>query len=180
MKDFVSSVVQYNGLSKHGIHAGVVLFSSTAEVSIKLNDFYDTKAFLAAVQSLDHHYSSRSIDKGLLLAYSRLLTTDYGARPDARKVMFILVHGKQDTTNDGIDLRVAAMPFRKDNMIIKALGIGRHVDRRELETITGNTESVFTVRNFKLLTQPQFMENFDFKCNIGKWVYVFSKSIVSL
>ena len=168
MKDFVSSVVQFNGLSQRGIHAGVVLSSSTAEVSIKLNDFYDTKAFLAAVQSLGHHHSSRSIDKGLFVAYNQLLTTDYGARSDARKVMLILAHGRQDKTKDGIDLRVAAMPLREDNVIMNALGIGRFVDRRELETITGNTESVFTVRNFKLLMRPQFIENFDFKCNMGK------------
>ena len=168
MKDFIRLVVQYNGLSASGIHAGVVLFSSTAEISIKLSDFYDTKMFLAAVESLPHHRSSRSLDKGLFITYNQLLTKDYGARSNASKVILILTHGKQDATADGIDLRVAAMPLKKDGIFVNAIGIGRLVDRGELETITGSTESVYTVKNFKLLSQPQFIQNFNFDCNIGK------------
>ena len=173
MKDFIKLVVQRNGLSEHGIHAGVVLFSSAAEVAIKLNDFYDTRSFLAAVQSLDQLRASRFMDKALFVAYNQLLTKDFGARPTVPKVMLILTHGKHEKANDGIDLRVAAMPLRKENVFINAIGIGRMVERKELETITGNTESVYTVRNFKLLPMPQFIHNFDFECSIGKLINVF-------
>ena len=168
MKDFIKTVVQYNGLSRNGIHAGIVLFSSTAKVAIKLNDFFETRSFISAVQSLEHHRSARLIDKGLYVAYSQLLTKDFGARMEVPKVMLILSHGVQTKTKNYIDLRVASMPLKESGVLMTAIGIGRHTDREELVTITGNTESVYTVRNFKLLLQPRITENFDFKCNLRK------------
>ena len=168
MKDFVSKVVQYNGLSKNGIHAGVAIFSSVGNVAIKLSDFYDTKTFISAVNALPHQRSTRSIDEGLYVLYNQLLTKDFGARVNLPKVVLILTHGKQEKASGNVDLRVGAKPLQQEDVLITAIGIGRFVDREELETITGNTETVYTVRNFNLLLEPRFTSNFDFKCDSRK------------
>ena len=169
-KNFVKKLVDLNVMSKDGLHAGVVLFSQTSSVAIKLNDFFDSKAFAAAVQKVKHECSITRIDKGLKTAYDKLLSKSYGARDGVPKVLFLVTDGKQTRKYNFIEPRVASMPLKKAGVNIKAIGIGRSVDRKELETITGNTEAVYLIRYFNQLVDKKFFETFDFNCDPRKFL----------
>ncbi|XP_065072057.1 LOW QUALITY PROTEIN: uncharacterized protein LOC135696557 [Rhopilema esculentum] len=168
MKDFISSVAISNGVSREGIHAGVVLFSWDASVAIKLNDFYDTASFVSAVREMKHELSSTFLDKGLNYVYKKVLSAGYGARKDARPLLILITPSRQTKSDSYTDLRVASKPLKRAGVHMKAIGIGRRVQRDELEIIVGNTEGVYLVRNFKGLAEKKFLDNFDFRCSIDR------------
>ena len=168
MKNFISSVAISNGISEEGIHAGVVLFSWAASVAIKLNDFYETASFVSAVHEMKHELSSTFLDKGLNDVYKKVLSAGYGARKDARPLLILITPSRQSKSDSNTDLRVASKPLKRAGVHMKAIGIGRRVLRDELETIVGNAEGVYLVRNFKGLAERKFLENFDFRCSIGE------------
>ena len=179
-KNFVKKLVDLNAMSKDGLHAGVVLFSQTSSVAIKLNDFFDSKAFAAAVQKVKHECSITRIDKGLKTAYDKLLSKSYGAREGVPKVLFLVTDGKQTRKYNFIEPRVASMPLKKAGVNIKAIGIGRSVDRKELETITGNAKTVYLIRYFNQLVDKKFFETFDFNCDPRKYWLIFSNHKILL
>ena len=167
-KEFVAKVASSNSLSKDGVRIGVVLYSHSSSVPIKLNDYFNETEFAAAAMKLRHESSITRIDRGLKTAYDKLLTKSYGARDGVPKVLFLLTDGKQTRKFNFIEPRVVALPLRQSGVTIKAIGIGRYADRAELEAITGNKEHVYMIKYFNQLATGKFLDNFNFKCDPGE------------
>ena len=79
-KDFIKNVAEENGISENGTRIAVVVFSQTASVPIKFNDYYDVKEFVEGVQLLNHEQSITRMDRGFKVAYDKLFTKGYGSR----------------------------------------------------------------------------------------------------
>eukprot|EP00794_Sanderia_malayensis_P005408 gene5408-6084_t len=167
-KDFIKRIVRMNHLSKEGVHAGVVLFSQTSSTAIKLNEYYNIDEFNEGVQRLKHEYSITRIDRGLKTAYDQLYTKGYGSRYNVSRVLFLLTDGKQTKGGDYIEPSIAALPLHQIGIQINAIGIGSGPDRKELEEITRNKDSVFLVPNFNALVNLKFLEHFDYACQPDK------------
>ena len=69
-----------NGLSVNGTRMGVVLFSNSASVPIKFNDYYNVDEFKDGVRLLPQEGSVTRMDRGFKIAYDRLFTRGYGSR----------------------------------------------------------------------------------------------------
>ena len=168
-KEFIKKVVELNEISSSGLHAGVVLFSHSSSVAIKLSDFYDSKAFEAAVQELKHECSITRIDKGLKDSYDKLFTRSYGARSGVAKVLILLTDGMQTRRYSFIEPSVVAKPLFNEGVLLKAIGIGPHANRQELEAITGTSKTVYMIRTFDQLYKEDFLKNFNFNCDPSKY-----------
>lgn len=168
-KDFIKRVAEVNELNKDGLHAGVIVFSQSSSVEIKLNDYYDLNAFTAAVQKLKQECSVTRIDKGLKQSYDLLLSKRYGARDGVPKVLFLLLDGKQTQQENYIEPSVAAKPIQDAGVLMKAIGMGSEVDSKELESIAGSIENVYMIKSYKKLGDKSFMENFNFNCDPSKY-----------
>ena len=73
-------VATENGLAENGTRMGIVLFSQTASIPIKFNDYYDLSEFKEGVDLLGHEGSITRMDRGFKIAYDKLFTKGYGSR----------------------------------------------------------------------------------------------------
>ena len=79
-KDFMKLVATENGLAENGTRMGIVLFSQTASVPIKFNDYYNVNEFKEGVGLLPQEASITRMDRGFKAAYDKLFTKAYGSR----------------------------------------------------------------------------------------------------
>lgn len=94
-KDFLKLSAATFGVSENGTRSGVILFSKKAELSIKLNSYYDTAAFYEAVNQIRYMQSQTFIDKALRLAQTQLFTKENGARDGVTKFIVLFTDGTQ-------------------------------------------------------------------------------------
>jgi hypothetical protein len=73
-KDFLKQIATEFGITESGSRAGVVTFSFDAELSIRLNDFYNQLSFDAAVDAIPLMGSITRIDRALRLAQRELFS----------------------------------------------------------------------------------------------------------
>ena len=172
LKNFINKFADKNELSLPGLHIGVVLFSSSSSVAIKLSDYYDIKSFKKAVESLPHEGSITRIGLGLKTAYDKLFTKEYGARQNVPQMLILLTDGKQTRKYNYIEPSIPAKSLINSGVFIKAIGIGPYADRQELQTITGSRKDVFMTRYFISLFEDEFFQQFSFNCDKGKCVFL--------
>ena len=85
--DFIKQVVQRFGkLSDDGLRIGVVVYSSTATLRIKFNDFSRVDDLLRAIDNLPYDEAMTRIDLGLMEA-KKMFDVKNGARPVSKKVI---------------------------------------------------------------------------------------------
>lgn len=168
LKNFIKNFAERNDLSMPGLHIGVVLFSSSSSVAIKLTDFYDIDSFKQAVQNLPQEGSITRIGSALKTAYDKLFTKEYGARENVPQILILLTDGKQTRRYNYIEPSIPAKSLLNSGVLIKAIGVGSCTDRQELESITGSEKEVFMVRYFASLFEEKFFEQFSFNCNRSK------------
>ena len=168
LKNFIKKFAEKNDLSVSGLHIGIVLFSSSFTVEIKLTDFYDVDSFKQAVQNLPQEGSITRIGSALKTAYDKLFTKEYGARENVPQILILLTDGKQTRRYNYIEPSIPAKSLLNAGVLIKAVGVGSYADRQELETIAGSDKEVFMVKNFLSLFEEKFFQQFSFNCNRSK------------
>jgi len=67
--------------------------------------------------------------------------------------MIVLTDGKQTQRGDVTPLDVAAAPFKSMNVKVYTVGVGKNVDRKELEDIASAPENVIVSSSFKTLNE---------------------------
>ncbi|EDO26718.1 predicted protein, partial [Nematostella vectensis] len=88
-------------------------------------------------------------DKALTLANQQLFTKKAGMRIAVKKVLLVLMHGRQ-TTHKGpaTPLNRAAQGLKDKGVEIWALGVGDEVSRAELIDVASDLDKVITVGSF--------------------------------
>lgn len=169
-KEFVIGVSRALGLSEDGTNYGVVLFSQFASMDIKFSDFYDQRRFEKAVYALKQYGSVTRIDLGLRKS-KKLFSPAGGHRKNANKVLFLLTDGSQTKAPDAVENSKLGRNIRYDGIELHVIGIGRNVDRAELESIAGGGERAFIAKNFDELKSPKFIEHFKSSCGKLSFLY---------
>lgn len=127
-----------------GTRVGVVMFGTDAEIAIPFDRYYKRQQLIAAVKSLKRKHGRTYTNEGLEKA-NELFTPARGSRHNASKVLVLMTDGKSHG-----DVVVPAQRLREKDVRVIAVGVGK-VDVKQLEQITGVTENVFRVSNFKEL-----------------------------
>jgi len=144
-KYFLKTLAASFDITNNDVRASVITFSSWSELSIKFNDHFDTNSFNAAVDAIPLMGYQTRIDKALLLAKSAMFTAQNGARSDVPKILVILTDGDQTGSihpGDVVD------DLRASGIYFIVIGIGRFVNRHELEHMAGNYGRYFTPASF--------------------------------
>ena len=162
-KEFVNRLVASFGFESQKY--GIILFSYVAEMPIKFTDYNRLDAFKAAVLKLPQAGSITRIDRGLLLAQKKLFTKEGGNRPEANRVLFLLTDGSQTYSDDVVDNALISKNIRYSGTEFLVLGIGRGVDRDELNKIAGGKETVYVVDSFEKLKSQEFVNSFNISCS---------------
>ena len=163
-KLFVERIVSKFNISEAGTHAGVIVFSAKdfVNVAIKFNDHLSSTSFKKALDNLPYHGYTTRLDLALRLAHTDLFTLKSGARPNVRKVLFLITDGRQyprvDKRGTNLDPAVEAAPLHLDGVEIFAVGVGKKVHLAELEAITRSKDRVYTVNNFEELLSEKVIK----------------------
>ncbi|XP_015750459.1 PREDICTED: uncharacterized protein LOC107330348, partial [Acropora digitifera] len=151
--NFVKTLVRYFDVSVPIGRIALVPFSTEAQIVLKFNtlagNLLDGEEVNRRVSLLKCQRGSRRIDKALDLACKDVVTTEGGLR-NVSKPVFVITAGKQ-TTDVGAftPLDEASACLQTKGSAVFVLGIGKSVDRAELNQIASGPNNTFTVDSFK-------------------------------
>jgi hypothetical protein len=131
------------------VEIGLAQFASDVETEIELSG--DEAAILRATLSTVQMRTHTNTNAGFVRALDMLETGGRGARADGRLVI-ILTDGKQ---NRGPPANITASALKQENVTIIGIGVGSHVDERELESWVSwpSSQHYFPVSDFEALEQ---------------------------
>lgn len=156
-KEFVKELAKSFEISEAGSRAGVITFSYNAELSIAMNEHKKVEDFNKAVDSIPLMGYTTRIDKALALAKKSLMA---GARDDAPRIVFLLTDGTQTKDADAVDPSKLAEELRGEGIKLVVIGIGKGVNKMELEKIAGGLESsLFLAGDFDELQSSAFVQD---------------------
>ena len=155
-KKFLTEIADAFGISPSGSRAGVVTFSHVAEHSIKLRDHMSTRSFNQAVNAIPHMGYTTRIDLALKLAQREMFAYRNGGRSGVKKVLIVLTDGSQTKTYGAADPAVVAEDIRRTGITVLVIGVGRGINRRELDSIAGGPNKAFTADSFDILIGQDF------------------------
>ena len=137
MKDVVKSIVETYGLVS--IRYGVISFGKTPSTNIAFSQSFPDKDVL--LRMLDLYLTPRGTpDLQKALEEAKTLFDRAPARPDAKKVLAVIMDSKSSSDPDGI--AKAAEALNEDEIQVIPVGIGSNIDDKELESITNNKDNV--------------------------------------
>merc|ERR1711962_345316 len=164
---FVQRIANRFGISETGTHAGVVIFSDEPigefiKMTIKMNDFFDTKSFNNEVKKSPYFGWRTRIDLGFNVVENELFNVANGHRPNVKKVLFLITDGKQNPKKDRktgeVFDPVAASQIMVDNGVqIFGVGIGTNLDTNQLNNITRDASKVYYAETIDKLISDDFV-----------------------
>ncbi|XP_078353361.1 uncharacterized protein LOC144638092 isoform X2 [Oculina patagonica] len=151
-KDFIKSLANgFTNFGPNGMQMAVISYSTDANLDIKLNQYSNKMQFINAVRSIRQFKGWTYTDKALNVAKNELFQTRNGARPGVTKILVVLTDGA--STGGEKSLRVPLQNLKESYVNIFAIGIGRNINRRELEMMATApvNEHIFYVANMQEL-----------------------------
>ena len=163
-KFFVQRIAARFKIIEKGTHGGVILFSSHGFIKtmIRFMDYLTTDSFNEAVGNLPFYGYMTRIDKALELAHKELFSAEGKARPNVKKLLFLITDGKQNPNNIGgvpLDPAAEAEKLHLGKVQIYAVAVGSKVNLTELQLITKDPRKVYSVADFEELTSDAFVSN---------------------
>ncbi len=157
-KAFVKILSDTFSISAEGSRAGVVVFSTTAELSVKLSDHKSGSDFKNAVDGLELMNHTTRIDRALTVAKEQLFSRANGSRARVAKILIVLTDGAQTKGGDAVDPSTIAKTLRESGITVVAVGIGNKVKISELKGIAGDESRLFLAKNFDQLVSAEFLK----------------------
>ena len=163
-KFFVQRIASRFEIIEAGSHGGVVLFSSHGYIKtmIRFNDFLSTDSFNQAIDNLPFYGYMTRIDTALKLAHTELYTSQGKARPNVKKLLFLITDGRQNPDQENgrkLDPAREAEKLHLSGVQVYAVGIGSKVNFTELSLITQDKQKVYMATDFKELVSDAFVAN---------------------
>ena len=168
-KQFLNAVIDNLNLGENEVRAGVITFSYYVELSIKLNQFYRREDFKKKVTSIPLMRSTTRIDKALRMVQNEFFSVSNGARPGIPKLVILMTDGTQSKGRDVVDPGDIADEIRSAGIPVVVIGIGKGINAKELEHISGGPDTLFMAQSFDELISGGFIKTFmSGKCKAGK------------
>jgi len=155
-KDFLKRVVSAFGLSEDGFRAGVVTFSSEADISIKFDKHYDSDSFNNAVDNIPLVGSMTRIDLALKKT-EELFAKENGARVAAARFVVLITDGSQTRLPWAADPCELTNQMREQGHTVIVMGIGSQTDERSLECMAGGTAHAHKAKSFDELLKGSYV-----------------------
>ena len=180
-KKFIKQMATNLELSISGVHASVVQFSTTPKLEVKFVDGDDITKFTTKVDAIPWMKQFTRIDLALDLAYNEMFQTRNGMRSEenCHKVVIVMTDGKNE--NPAADGPAPALSelttkrFHDDGIKVIVIGIGKGVDKEELEKLVKTKSNYHGAQDFTELVTDKFMKS-DVDCEklTGKQRYISS------
>ena len=160
VKAFVKLIISQFIISSDGVRIAVVLFSTKAHVSLKLNEEHNVERILRRIDTLPHLGGSRNMSGGLYLMNHVVFRSENGDRPDADNIVILITSGRSTVNRDTL---LYAKEAKGKGVKIVAVAI----------TIFDQTE-LFTV------VSPPVKQTLVYVVSVTKLVYFVYKVIIQI
>ena len=140
MKDTLQSIVSTHGAEN--IHYTVVSYGAETRTIVDFQDtFPDEEALVKKLESLSAVAGTPDLD--LALAEAKKAFEAPGARPNAKKIVVIIVDNKSGSSEE--DVLKSAISLEGSEVKVIPVGIGSQVNREELEKTTPYKNNIVEV-----------------------------------
>ena len=129
---FICDVISQ--LPEQGTQVGVVVFSQTAELRIKLNQYHQRDMLLDAVKQLTYPGSQTYTARGLYVARTQMFIDHNGDRVNAPNVAVLITDG--ESTIDTENTIPNAQALHRDGIRVICVGIGDRISEEEISAIS--------------------------------------------
>ena len=155
-RDFVKAVASAFTFSRRQTLASVIKYNKQATIEIPLGRHLSSDTFRLRVDQIPYTLGQTRIDKALDMAAKKVFTPEGGSRQGFPKLLIIITDGVQTQDPDTISLDEAVKPLQRAGVLIIAVGIGGHVDPRELRQMVLHSSDVYTVTDFDDLLKKAY------------------------
>jgi len=175
-RDFVKAVADAFTFAQDQAIAGVVSYSTIADIEIPLGQHMSSTRFQLAVDQIPYIKGQTRIDKALKRTHEDLFRASRRGFP---KVMIILTDGVQTPDPDAVPLDRAVAPLHRDGVRVFAVGVGSQINKDELRLLVQRDNDVFLATNFDDLLKKTY-EIAQRTCPAGKAeIYLFVVFLLS-
>ena len=130
---FASAIVQAFRISPNLTQIGLMKFSDEADIIFHLYNYTETDSILDALQKVDIDGGDTNIAGALQAARTEMFVEERGARPDVRRLIFLVTDGTANIDNELT--QTEAQLTRDAGIEIFTVGVTNKVDKRELKMI---------------------------------------------
>lgn len=156
---FVRSIVSSFEITDEMTHIALIEYSTTASVQLRFNELNGRDLNRWSVESkidgIPHRRGFTYIDRALSKADEEVFTYEAGMRNYVKKVALVVTDGEQTKGDKSVEsvnemLANAAKPLKDKGVKIISLGIGKKVNKENLEAISSG-DFVFRASSFNSL-----------------------------
>ncbi len=135
-----------------GSHAGIVLYSDSHVVSVRLDQFLTIGQFNTRTRRLRYLSQRSRMDAGLTAAAREVFTRKGNTRDFFPKVAILFTDGKQSRFRDRTPLPKAAQDLVDKGVNVYVIGVGTGPSQTEMESMVVDKENhIFRTTSFKKL-----------------------------
>ena len=152
VKTFIKEVVSRFNVSSEGVRFGLVLYSTTAYVKLKLNEVYTTDGISKRIDSLPYLDGHTNTAGGLYLANHVIFKAVNGDRPGVKNIGILLTDGASNIDTDKTE--PYAKEAKRNGVKMIAIGVSNKVARKELKAIASQPHkyTIFHLSKFEALS----------------------------
>lgn len=152
MLGFVKTLVKGFNVGQNNIRIGLQTFSNRANVQFNLNKYTDKQAVMNALDHIPYNSGGTNTGTALNTMANKMFTQPNGDRPGIPNIAIVMTDGR---SNNPPNTANEAKKVQKAGINVYAVGIGKGIDRNELNTIATDPDSshVMTVDSFDKLQQ---------------------------
>ncbi|CAH1791713.1 unnamed protein product [Owenia fusiformis] len=147
---FVQDVVKGFHVSQEQTRIGVMTFSSKPHRVFHLNDVESEEEVSEAIERISQRIGGTYTAEALQFARTDMFSPNNGARPDTAQIAIVITDGQ--SYDQEYTVR-EAKKLQDAGVHVFAIGVGKNVDKQELEAIGSDPDDkfVFTVNSYDAL-----------------------------
>lgn len=149
VREYVIGLISTMPVGLDKTRVGILTYNNDVIHRVRLNEFDRKSELMAAVNNIPYEGRGTKTNAALEFAVEEALTEENGDRPDVPNFVLVLTDGRATD-----DVRVGAPKLREKAAVI-AVGVGKRIEKKELEHIAGDKGNVFMVADFRSLSGSQ-------------------------
>ena len=149
-KNFVKKVISKFKVSQRGTHVGLIRFATRAQLMFDFIQHTTPNELYAAIDNIEWSEGGTRTERALELARTRLFSEEGHLRPRISKVVVLVTDGQSELL---AEVRQQAKLLKKSGVYVVAVGVGKQMNRVELNAIASSERDVIGVSSFRGLAR---------------------------
>lgn len=157
LKNFVTKLIAFFGVSESATRVGLVVFSGNARLVFRLGQLVAFSQFRRELASLRYQGGSSRLDLGMQVA-STMFDIENGGRVGIPKVLFVVTDGVLSSRNGLLAIRQSVSTLRNNGVLMITASAGQSIDFAVLRDIAGDKTRTFIASMYDKMDSEAFLQ----------------------